>query len=184
MRGLSPLMTWPIVGAPLAGGPSTPALAAAVCEGGGLGFVAAGYKAASEVADDIAEVRRRTERPFGVNVFFPTHVAVDEAALERYAERLEVEAERYGVACGEPRWSDDEWDAKLELVARERPAVVSFTFGCPEAGVVAWLRKEGIAVWCTVTSADEATVATAAGVDALVVQGAEAGGHQGSFTDT
>jgi nitronate monooxygenase len=177
-------MTWPIVGAPLAGGPSTPALAAAVCEGGGLGFVAAGYKAASDVADDIAEVRRRTERPFGVNVFFPTRLAVDEAAIERYAELLEAEAERYGVACGEPRWSDDEWDAKLELVARERPAVVSFAFGCPDAAVVAWLRGEGIAVWCTVTSAAEATVATAAGVDALVVQGAEAGGHQSSFTDT
>jgi nitronate monooxygenase len=177
-------MTWPIVGAPLAGGPSTPALAAAVCEGGGLGFVAAGYKATSELADDIAEVRRRTERPFGVNVFFPTRLAVDEAAIERYAARLEVEAERYDVACGEPRWSDDEWDAKLELVARERPAVASFAFGCPDAAAVAWLRGEGIAVWCTVTSAGEATVATAAGVDALVVQGAEAGGHQSSFTDT
>jgi nitronate monooxygenase len=183
VTALDPLLSVPIVGAPLAGGPSTPALAAAVCEGGGLGFVAAGYKTASDVADDIAEVRRRTERPFGVNVFFPTDAAVDEAAIERYAERLEVEAKRYGVACGDPRWSDDEWDAKLDLVARERPAVVSFTFGCPDAAVVAWLRGEGIAAWCTVTSAAEAAIATAAGVDALVVQGAEAGGHQGSFAD-
>ncbi|MFL5936971.1 MAG: nitronate monooxygenase [Gaiellaceae bacterium] len=177
-------MTWPIVGAPLAGGPSTPALAAAVCEGGGLGFVAAGYKAASDVAGDIAEVRRRTQRPFGVNVFVPVRLAVDEAAIERYVKRLEGEAERYAVACGEPRWSEDDWDAKLDLVARERPAVVSFAFGCPEAGVVAWLRGEGIAVWCTVTTAAEASIAAAAGVDALVVQGAEAGGHQSSFTDT
>src|SRR3954451_11682265 len=125
MPGLSPVMTWPIVGAPLAGGPSTPALAAAVCQGGGLGFVAAGYKATSDVADDIAEVRRRTERPFGVNVFFPARLAVDEAAIERYAERLGVEAERCSGACGAPCWSDDEWDAKLALVVRERPAVVS-----------------------------------------------------------
>jgi nitronate monooxygenase len=136
------------------------------------------------VARDIAEVRRATQRPVGVNVFFPTRVAVDEAAIEAYAKRLEVEAERYGVACGEPRWSDDDWDAKLELVARERPAVVSFAFGCPERDVVASLRGEGIAVWCTVTSPEEAQIAAAAGVDALVVQGAEAGGHQSSFADT
>ena len=100
-----------------------------------------------------------TERPFGVNVFFPTRLAVDEAAIERYAERLEVEAARYGVARGEPSWSDDAWEAKLALVARERPAVVSFAFGCPDAEIVSSLRGEGIAVWCTVTSAAEATLA-------------------------
>src|SRR4051794_4684653 len=152
VTGAYPLMNVRIVGAPLAGGPSTPALAAAVCDGGGLGFVAAGYKTASDVAEDIAEVRRRTERPFGVNLFFPTRVAVDEAAVERDAGRLEleVEVERYGVACGEPRWSDDDWDAKLAVLARERPAVVSFALGCPDAAVVAWLRDEAIAVWCTV----------------------------------
>ena len=177
------LETVSIVGAPLAGGPSTPALAAAVSEAGGLGFVAAGYKTAADVACDIAEVRRATKRPFGVNVFFPARLAVDEAAIEAYAERLEVEAERYGVACGEPRWTDDDWDAKLELVARARPAVVSFAFGCPEREVVASLQGEDVAVWCTVTTPEEARIAAAAGVDALVVQGAEAGGHQSSFTD-
>ena len=173
-----------IVGAPLSGGPSTPALAAAVSEAGGLGFLAAGYKTAADVAGDIAAVRWATQRPFGVNVFFPTRLDVDEAAIEAYAKRLEVEAERYGVACGEPRWRDDDWHAKLELVARERPAVVSFAFGCPDRDVVASLRGEGIAVWCTVTSPAEARIAAAAGVDALVVQGAEAGGHRSSFADT
>ena len=150
------LETVSIVGAPLAGGPSTPALAAAVSEAGGLGFVAAGYKSAADVAREIEEVRQATERPFGVNVFFPTRLAVDEAAIEAYAERLEAEAERYGVACGEPRWTDDDWDAKLELVARERPAVVSFAFGCPEREVVASLQGEDVAVWCTVTTTEEA----------------------------
>jgi len=181
---LESLLTVPVVGAPLAGGPSTPALAAAVCEAGGLGFVAAGYKHASDVAADIEDVRRATERPFGVNVFFPARLGVDEEAVARYAERLAVEEERYGVARGEPRWSDDDWDAKLELLARERPAVASFTFGCPDADVVSSLRAEGIAVWCTVTSPAEAKIAVAADVDALVVQGAEAGGHQSSFADS
>jgi len=176
-------MEVPIVGAPLAGGPSTPALAAAVSSAGGLGFVAAGYRGASEVANEIDEVRRLTTQPFGVNLFYPTRLDVDEAAVAAYAESIAAEAERYGVPLGEPRWSDDEWDAKLELVARERPAVVSFAFGCPDAGVVSTLRAEGIAVWCTVTSPTEAQLAAAAGMDALVVQGAEAGGHQSSFDD-
>src|SRR5919202_718434 len=173
----------PIVQAPLAGGPATPALAAAVSEAGGLGFVAAGYKTPTEVADEIRRVRAATTRPFGVNRFFPTRLPVDEAAVAAYAEMLAGEAERYGAACGEPRWSDDDWDAKLELTARERPAVVSFTFGCPDREVVSALRGAGIAVWCTVTSPAEARLAAAAGVDALVVQGAEAGGHQSSFDD-
>ena len=171
------------MGAPLSGGPSTPALAAAVSRAGGLGFLAAGYKTAAAVADELAEVRRRTARPFGVNVFFPVRERVDEPALEAYAERLRGEAERYGVEPGEPRWSDDDWDAKLELLASERPAVVSFTFGCPDREVVEPLRSVGSAVWCTVTSAAEAQEAAAAGVDALVVQGSEAGGHRGSFSD-
>jgi nitronate monooxygenase len=181
---LASLLTVPIVGAPLAGGPSTPALTAAVSEAGGLGFVAAGYKRAADVAGDIDEVRRATQRPFGVNVFVPREQVVDDAAIERYADRLAIEAERYGVAPGEPRWSDDDWDAKLALVRSARPAVVSFTFGCPDADIVTALRDEDIAVWCTVTSPDEAKLAAAAGVDALVVQGAEAGGHQSSFADT
>jgi len=155
-----------------------------VSEGGGLGFLAAGYKTIDEVRREIEQVRVRTRRPFGVNVFFPTRVAADEALLADYILRLAGEAERYGVACGEASWSDDGWEGKLELVTRERPAVVSFTFGCPDRRIVAGLQAVGIAVWCTVTSPAEATIATVAGVDALVVQGAEAGGHQGSFDDT
>jgi nitronate monooxygenase len=184
LTDLESLVELPIVGAPLAGGPSTPALAAAVSEAGGLGFLAAGYKAADDVAADIAELRRLTGRPFGVNIFVPGPAAIDERAVEAFVRRLSVEEKRYGVACGEPRWSDDGWGSKLALVARERPAVVSFTFGCPGRDVVSTLRDRGIAVWSTVTSPREARVAADAGIDALVVQGAEAGGHQGSFDDT
>jgi nitronate monooxygenase len=171
----------PVVGAPLAGGPSTPALTAAVSNAGGLGFLAAGYRAAADVGSEIAAVRSATERPFGVNLFYPARDEVDESALAAYADRLRGEAARYGVEPGEPRWSDDGWDAKLELVRRERPAVVSFTFGCPARQTVESLRAVGVAVWCTVTSVAEAEAAVAAGADALVVQGGEAGGHQGSF---
>ena len=91
------------------------------------------------------------------------------------------EAQRYGVAVGEPHWTDDDWTAKLEIATRERPDVVSFTFGCPEREIVEWLKGAGCRVWCTVTSVVEAELATSRNVDALVVQGAEAGGHQGAF---
>src|SRR4051812_21618587 len=160
----------PIVQAPLAGGPSAPTLAAAVSEAGGLGFLAAGYKTAAAVRADVDAVRALTSRPVGLNIFVPGPAAVDEAALAAYAERMRSEGERYGVAPGEPSWSDDDWDAKLELAARERPEVVSFTFGCPEREVVEWLRTSGCAVWCTVTSVAEARHASGVGVDALVVQ--------------
>ena len=173
----------PIVGAPLAGGPSTPALAAAVSEAGAIGFLAAGYKTAAAVQAELHELRALTSRPIGLNLFYPVRDAVDGSALESYTERLRSEENRYGVAVGEPRWSDDDWTAKLEVAARERPEVVSFTFGCPEREVVEWLRGCGCRIWCTVTSIAEAKRATSARVDALVVQGAEAGGHQGSFHD-
>lgn len=181
--GLAELTEVPIVGAPLAGGPSTAALAAAVSEAGGLGFLAAGYKSAPAVETELAELRALTPRPFGLNLFHPTRDTVDESAIVEYAERMRTEGERYGVAPGEPRWTDDDWRAKLELAARERPDVVSFAFGCPDRETVEWLRGCGCRIWCTVTSATEAAHATAATVDALVVQGAEAGGHQSSFHD-
>jgi nitronate monooxygenase len=174
----------PVVGAPMAGGTSTPALATAVSEAGGLGFLAAGYQPAGEVERELAEVRAATPRPFGINVFVPSRPEVDQDAIAAYAESLAGEEERYGAELGEPRWDDDGWEAKLDLVARERPAVVSFTFGCPDREVVAALRAAHVSVWCTVTTAAEARLAAAAGADALVVQGAEAGAHQGSFDDT
>jgi nitronate monooxygenase len=180
---LAGLADLPIVGAPLGGGPSMPALAAAVSEAGGLGFLAAGYKTTEAVRAEIEELRGLTSRPFGLNLFFPTRDQVDEDELVAYADRMQDEGARYGVAPGEPGWTDDEWTAKLELAARERPDVVSFTFGCPDGEIVEWLRESGCRVWCTVTSAAEAEQATAEGMDALVVQGAEAGGHQGTFHD-
>ena len=171
----------PIVQAPLAGGPSTPALAAAVAKAGGLGFLAAGYKAPDAVRSDIAELRRLTTRPFGVNLFAPPGSAADPAELDRYRTELSAEAERHGVELGEPRHDDDAYEAKLALVAEERVAVASFTFGCPARDVVESLHDAGAEAWVTVTTPGEAAAAAEAGVDSLVVQGVEAGGHRGSF---
>ena len=141
----------PVVGAPLAGGPSTPALAAAVSEAGGLGFLAAGYKTAAASGG--------AARAPGADVAAdrPQPLLSDPRRRRRGGARGLRRADagrgqRYGVAAGEPRWTDDDWTAKLDVAARERPDVVSFTFGCPEREIVEWLRDCGCRVWCTVTS--------------------------------
>jgi len=169
----------PIVLAPLAGGPSTPALAAAVSGAGGLGFLGSGYLTAARLGEDVAETRRLTEEPFGVTLFLPGEPSPPDV-VARYAETLRAA----GLDVGAGRYSDDEWPAKLDLLVRDPVAAVSFTFGCPPTDVVRRLHDAGSEVWVTVTSPAEASPAAAAGADALVVQGAEAGGHRGSFPDT
>lgn len=170
----------PIVQAPLAGGPSTPALAIAVCEAGGLGTLAAGYKTPEALVTDIETVRAATARPFAINLFAPPGAPADAGKVARYVEALAAEGLE---PLGEPRHDDDAFPAKLDAVEAHRPAVVSFTFGCPAADVVERMQAAGCAVWVTVTTPDEAEQAARAGADALVVQGAEAGGHRGSFDD-
>jgi nitronate monooxygenase len=176
-------LTVPLVLAPLAGGPSTPELAAAVSEAGALGFLASGYLSAEETGERIAAVRDLSSRPFGVNVFVPDDGSPDQEQLTAYRERLRAWAERRGVGIGEPRASDDDWDRKLELLTDDPVSVVSFTFGCPPSEVIAALKSAGSEVWITVTNADEAAEACEAGGDVLIAQGAEAGGHRASFAD-
>jgi nitronate monooxygenase len=173
----------PIIQAPMGGGPSTPALAAAVAEAGGLGSLAAGYKTVDAVREDIEAVRALTRRPFGVNVFAPPTPVADPEGVERFAATLSGEADRYGAPLGEPRHDDDEWSAKLVLVAELAVPVVSFTFGCPPRGDVRALQHAGVAVWITVTRPEEAAEAAETGADALIVQGVEAGGHRATFDD-
>jgi nitronate monooxygenase len=178
-----PQLTHPIVQAPLAGGPSTPELAAAVSAAGGLGFLATGYKSPQDLARDIARTRGITSAPVGVNLFLLAETPVDHARLAAYAKAIERDAHRHHVALGEPHFDDDAFHAKLEIVCRERPPIVSFTFGCPAPEVVQRLHELDVAVWVTVTEVNEALLAGQAGADALVVQGAEAGGHRGGFDD-
>jgi nitronate monooxygenase len=173
----------PIVQAPMSGGPSTPALAGAVSGAGGLGFLAAGYKSPEAVGAEIEQLRSLTGAPFGVNIFLLDEPEVDAGAVDAYARALEPEARRRGVEVGEPRFDDDALAAKLDLVCAQRIPIVSFTFGCPDAELVARLHERGIAVWVTVTEVAEGLQAAAAGADALAVQGVEAGGHRGSFED-
>src|ERR1700741_968670 len=175
-------ITVPVVGAPMAGGPGTPALAAAVTNAGGLGFIPAGYISAERFADDVAAARTMTTGPLGVNLFVPQPSVADWVALDYYADELENLADHYQVEVGRPEFGDDDdWERKLEVVADIRPELVSFTFGVPPPDVVRRLGALGLLVMVTVTSAYEAGVAVAAGADSLVVQGPDAGGHRGTF---
>jgi nitronate monooxygenase len=172
----------PVVGAPMAGGPGTPALAAAVSNAGGLGFLASGYVSSERFADDIVAARALTTGPLGVNLFVPQPSVADYVQLNHYAGELDQLAEHYNVEVGRPRFGDDDsWQQKLEVVADVRPEVVSFTFGAPSPDVLRWFGALGILLFITVTSAYEAGVAVAAGADGLIVQGPDAGGHRGTF---
>jgi nitronate monooxygenase len=168
----------PIVQAPMAGGPSTAALAAAVSGAGALGFLAAGYRTVDGLAQDLADVRARTGEPVGVNVFSPSGAPAEPDVLAAYRARID------DARLGEPRFDDDGYAGKLALLKADPVAVVSFTFGCPSAEDVRALQEAGSAVWVTVTDPLEARAAAAAGADALVVQGVEAGGHRGSWVDS
>ncbi|GAA2158106.1 nitronate monooxygenase [Actinomadura napierensis] len=172
----------PIVQAPMAGGPSTPELVAAVSDAGGLGFLGAGYKTAGAMRADIDRTRALTSRPFGVNLFMPSLDEIDPVAVSAYRDLLAPEAERLGVEPGTPSARDDAYDAKIADLLSDPPAFVSFTFGCPGTDVIRAFQERGTVVVVTVTTTEEARRSSA--VDALCVQGTEAGGHRGSFTNT
>ena len=172
-----------IVLAPLAGGPSTPELAAAVSNAGGLGFLGAGYLSADDLRERIRLTRALTSAPIAVNLFVITGEPSPRERYRDYVESLRPEADRLGVEIGTPRFDDDAFDAKLEVVLAEDVPVVSFTFGLPPASAVERLRAAQRDVWITAASPGDAARAASAGADALVLQGAEAGGHRGTLTD-
>jgi nitronate monooxygenase len=149
----------PIVLAPLAGGPSTPELTAAVSNAGGLGFLAAGYLAPDVFAEQLRRTRALTNEQIGVNLFVLADVGVHDDAVAAYAHELEPEARARGVQLGEPRFDDDWLAEKLEVIVRADVQVVSTTFGCLASETIARLQQSGTRVWATVTAAHEARAA-------------------------
>jgi nitronate monooxygenase len=174
--GFLDLLRRRIVVAPMAGGPTTTGLVIAAAGAGALGFLAAGYKTPAAMTAEIAAVRGATAEPFGVNVFVPGAPCPDTESLTRYLDSL-------GPSLGDASWDDDDFDGKVAALLADPPAVISFTFGCPAAGVIRALQDAGSTVVVTVTTAAEAVLAAAAGADALCVQGYEAGAHRGTFVN-
>jgi nitronate monooxygenase len=177
--------TQPLVLAPMAGGPSTVELAASAAAGGVVPFLAGAYLTPERLRADLAELRAVTSTPFGVNVFAPSPDSpsmLQEA--QAYAALLAPWAAAAGVELGTPRYDDDHFAAKVDLLVEAAPALVSFAFGWPPAEVVGRLQAVGTEVWVTVNEPSEVEWAEALGVDGLVVQGWEAGGHRGGPVDT
>lgn len=177
-------LTVRVIVAPMAGGPSTPELAAAGSNAGGLGFVPAGYLLAEKFAERLSVTQGLASAPVGANLFVPQPSAATPEVIERYSAALGPDARRYGAGLGTPRFDDDAWAAKIDVLLDLRPAVASFTFGVPSAAELQRLREAGITTISTVTTPAEAQLAVERGVDALAVQGPEAGGHRGTFDPT
>lgn len=168
----------------MAGGASCPQLAAAVSEAGGLGFLAAGYKTADGMYQEVKQVRGLTAQPFGVNLFMPQPNTADPGAVEIYRNQLAGEAAWYETPLGDPdSGRDDGYEAKLAILLDDPVPAVSFTFGCPTRDVLDSFAKAGTFTVVTVTTPEEAQAAQWAGADAVCVQGIEAGGHQGTHRD-
>lgn len=174
----------PIIQAPMAG-VATPALAAAVSNAGGLGSLGVGAMNADGARKAIRATRELTSKPFNVNVFCHEPAQADAAVERAWSAWLADEFAKYGATPpAEPReiYTSFLVDRAMQtMLVEERPAVVSFHFGLPSADVIAELKQAGIKLLAAVTSVDEARQAEAAGVDALVAQGIEAGGHRGAF---
>lgn len=171
----------PIVVAPMAGGPTTADLVVAACDGGAFGVLDGGYRAPDALRELIAQVRQRTRAPFGVNIFVTEPFDVDPEAVAAATELLRPYAEELGVEISLPERFGDDMDAALDVVLSERVQFLSFTFGRLSPDRVSRLRAAGVATCGTATSVAEARALADDGVDAVCVQGAEAGGHRGGF---
>lgn len=175
-------LRWPIVQAPMAGGPTTPELIIAVGAAGGLGSLGAALMPPSEIRDAAAAIRSRANTPFAINLFVLPPANPEPGVVARANERLV----RLHTEVGLPPPSvPANWGASLEhqidAVLDVAPPVVSTHFGPPPPRLVAGCRARGISIFATATTADEAAHLEDCGIDAVVAQGAEAGGHRGSF---
>ena len=178
LRALS--LRLPIVQGPMTGS-DTPALAAAVSGAGGLGMLGAGMLSPAAIAEAAAEVRRRTDQPFGINLFVQDTPTPDTDAVAQALAHLAPLYAELGLQPAVPaRWCED-FGAQLEAVLAARPAVASFTFGLLDATAVARLQAVGCYVMGTATTVAEALAWATVGANAVCVSGMEAGGHRGSF---
>jgi nitronate monooxygenase len=176
---------YPIFQAPMAGGMTTPQLISEVSNCGGLGNLGAGYMSPDEIREDIKQIWKLTDRPFGVNLFVPdidvTANADDISSmgnvLERYSSELGME--------GKPTLPEKDYIAlykkQLDVLMQERVPACSFTFGIPDSAIISELKKQGTMIIGTATNVNEAVEWEEAGADIIVVQGSEAGGHRGTF---
>lgn len=174
----------PVVQAPMAG-VSTPELAAAVSNAGGLGSIAIGASSLDQAKSAIETTKGLTDRPFNVNVFCHEKASQNPARDAAWLSHLAPLYREAGLApptgLKEIYTSFLEDKAVLNLLLEERPAVVSFHFGLPDQSWLDQLKSAGILTLATATNLKEAKAIERAGLSAIIAQGIEAGGHRGMF---
>ncbi len=172
---------YPIFQAPMAGGVTTPEMAAAVSNAGGLGSLASAYSTPQEIAAEIARLRSLTARPFAVNLFAYEIPPLDRDPNPMLARLAGYHAELGLPAPALPERPGERFAEQAAAVLAARVPVFTFSFGIPEPELLAAFRAAGTALAGTATTVREAELLAAAGVDAVIVQGAEAGAHRGTF---
>lgn len=173
---------YPVLQAGMAGGPTTPSLIAAVSNAGGLGILGAGYMTPDQIRSAILEIRNQTSQPFGVNLFIPGDLPTGDVDitpmnqhLNTYRRELQIEEEPKTTAGGQ------DFLSQLQVIIDLEVPIFSFTFGMPSEDIVQTLKSRSIKVIGTATTVGEACALESRGVDAIVAQGSEAGGHRGTF---
>ncbi len=171
----------PLICAPMAGGPSTPALAAEVSRAGGLGFLGCAYSTPEQILEWSREVRARTDRPFGINLFaeVPAGAPVDAGPMLELLRPLHAEL---GLPPPEaPTPAPRKLDAQVDAVIESGARVFSITFGLLSAPQLDRLKRKGLVTMGTANTVEEARRIEAGGYDLVVAQGSEAGGHRATF---
>lgn len=172
----------PIIQAPMAG-VTTPQLVIASCEAGILGSIGAGYLNGEETRAFIQAVKQGTDKPFSVNLFVQEEPKIDVFVLQEARVALQPIYDELNIPPVQTVVSDDVYSAQLQVVIDENVPICSFTFGLPAASDIQRLKAAGIYTIGTATTLEEAKAVEAAGLDAVVLQGSEAGGHRGTFTE-
>ncbi|MGE6629865.1 NAD(P)H-dependent flavin oxidoreductase [Bacillus sp. NPDC077027] len=172
-----------IIQAPMAGGAVTPTLVANVSNAGGLGSLASGYLKPEVMRDQIYQVKEITDQPFQVNVFVPEPICEpNKYDIQFWKNRLPYVDEANPFPDDQTLWQD--FYEKIDIVQASNVPIVSFTFACPPDDVIHALKQEGITLMGTATTLEEALFLEEKGMDAIIIQGSEAGGHRGTFLQT
>jgi nitronate monooxygenase len=177
---------YPIIQAPMAGGVTSPDLIAAVSNSGGLGMMGAGYMAPGQIREQIRQIRQLTDKPFGINLFVPTNYTIDREkinlvkhSMKHIMEKLKYQSEDIEIPSFEE--NIDNFKEQINIIIDEKVPICTFTFGIPSADVINQLKNHSIIVIGTATTVEEAILNEKAEMDAVVLQGSEAGGHRGTF---
>lgn len=171
----------PIIQAPMAG-MTTPEFVAACSNAGIMGSIGAGYLTGEATREIIREVQALTEAPFMVNLFVPEEVKWGEEVIDKANESLQPIRQALQIPTPVISAKKDQFDAQIDVVLEEGVKICSFTFGLPNEEIMARLKKQDVFLIGTATTTEEARLAEVCGMDAIVLQGKEAGGHRGSFS--